>query len=83
MKELGSEFWLEKEYTDIINLSLPEWLKVGSDNKLLLSGRTAIYFVIKDIQKSKKVNTVYFPSYCCQSMLQPFIDLGINIVFYE
>lgn len=83
MKEIGSEFWFEKSYERITNNVLPKWLKIGDDNRLLLSGRTALHMVLQDIQKNKKVNTVYFPSYCCQSMLQPFIDLGIEIIFYD
>lgn len=83
MIEIGSEFWITRETYKEYDLKIPSWLELGSDNKLLLSGRTAIDYVLKDIQKNKKVETVYFPSYCCQSMLQPFIDSGINIVFYD
>ena len=83
MKEIGSEFWLEHDIKQSENMEVPKWLKMGNDNKLLLSGRTAIHFVLKDIQKNKKVTSVYFPIYSCQSMLQPFIDLGINIIYYD
>lgn len=83
MKEIGSEFWLDKTKYNEINLEIPTWLNWGMDNKLLLSGRTAIDYVLKDILKNNKINTVYFPVYCCQSMLQPFIDNGINIIFYN
>lgn len=91
MNEIGSEFWLTDELDGFCfeNISennyddIPDWLKFGNDNKLLLSGRTAIDFVLKDILKNKKVKTVYFPSYCCQSMIQPFVDNNIKIKFYE
>jgi hypothetical protein len=83
MKEIGSEFWLNQGSDELIDLEFPQWLNINVDNKLLLSGRTAIHFVLMDIQKNNKINTVYFPSYCCQSMLQPFIDVGINIIFYD
>lgn len=83
MREIGSEFWLSQESEELIDLEFPQWLNIGSDRILLLSGRTAIHFVLKDILKNNEINTVYFPSYCCQSMLQPFIDLGINIIFYD
>ena len=81
LKEIGSEFWLEEQKfqkKDSIN-----YFNIGKDNKFLLSGRTAIYFVLEDILKRRKVKHVYFPSYCCDSMLQPFIDKNIEIEFYE
>lgn len=83
MKEIGSEFWLSQESVELIDLEFPQWLNIGADHKLLLSGRTAIHFVLKDILKNNEINTVYFPSYCCQSMLQPFIDFGFDIIFYD
>lgn len=83
MKEIGSEFWLTKDSEEIYDYKLPSWLNLGIDNKLLLSGRTAIDFVLRDILENREINSVYFPSYCCQSMLQPFIDHGIDIIFYD
>ncbi|PCD09420.1 hypothetical protein CMV16_03170 [Peribacillus simplex] len=83
MIELGSEFWLNDELKAEKVSSIPTWLEVGNDNALLLSGRSAIDFVLKDIMKYRKLSTVYFPSYCCQSMLQPFIDNGIHVEFYD
>lgn len=83
MKEIGSEFWLTEDSKGISNYELPLWLNFGSDNKLLLSGRTALDFVLRDILKNRAVKTVYFPSYCCQSMLQPFVDHGIDFIFYN
>ncbi|WP_338470961.1 hypothetical protein R4Z10_19650 [Niallia sp. XMNu-256] len=83
MREIGSEFWLDQEFEELTDFEYPQWLNIGVDNKLLLSGRTAIHFVLKDILKNNKINTVYFPSYCCKSMIQPFVDFGINIIFYD
>ncbi|TYS59862.1 hypothetical protein FZC74_06820 [Sutcliffiella horikoshii] len=83
MKEIGSEFWLEDNSIKNNVSDHNSFFNIGSDKQFLLSGRTAIDYVLKDILKNNKVNTVYFPSYCCQSMLQPFIDLGINIIFYH
>ncbi len=80
MREIGSEFWLDcipSEYT----VKPPSWLNLGKDYRLLLSGRTAIDYVLRDITTT--VKSVYFPSYCCSSMLQPFIDRGIQIDLYK
>jgi|SRR5699024_8093620 len=83
MKEIGSEFWLTKENLEPTNLKTPYCLNLGVESKLLLSGRTAIDLVLRDIQENKEIYNVYFPAYCCQSMLQPFIDHGVNVIFYD
>lgn len=77
-REIGGEFWLE---TMPDGGSMPDWLKTGDDYCLLLSGRTAIDFVLGDI--STPVKSVYMASYCCESMLKPFEERNIQIEFYE
>lgn len=70
-KEIGSEFWLEN---------------LNNDNSrvYLLSGRTAIDLILQDILASdSQVNSVYMPAWCCESMLQPFHDRGIEICLYD
>ncbi|MGQ3376830.1 hypothetical protein ACT6P6_02080 [Priestia endophytica] len=85
MREIGSEFWLE--YTNFNSnpsyAKIPDWLQIGKDNKLLLSGRSSIDYILRDIKLRKSISKVYFPSYCCQSMIQPFIDNNISVEFYE
>ncbi len=81
MKEIGSEFWqIESE-----NLTKKRDLKyfedLGIDVKYLMSGRTAIDYILKNIVDKKKI--VYMPNYCCSSMVQPFIDNGYNIEYYK
>lgn len=85
-REIGSEFWNNFESNNLEKGSykaVPKWMQLGKEQKLLLAGRTAIDFVLEDISKTKNVRSVYMPSYCCSSMLQPFIDRGIKIVFYN
>lgn len=87
MKEIGSEFWIEKDSVEEnkipidISSVLDGILNIGDDQLLLFTGRTAIDYVLEDI--SRPVGTVYMPSYCCESMLQPFIDRNIKIHFYS
>ncbi|MFP7479734.1 hypothetical protein [Terribacillus saccharophilus] len=85
MREIGSEFWLEDEFIlENDYPQLPSWLELGFDNRLVLSGRTAIDLILEDLKPQiKDDTTVYFPSYCCDSMLQPFIERDINVEFYE
>lgn len=83
MREIGSEFWLDEEQIKDCQPTIPNWLKLGNDNKLLLSGRTAIDYILKDILDQHDISTVYFPSYACDSMLQPFEDNGVAVIFYN
>lgn len=77
MKEFGSEFWSVDE-TD--NTSDFEILNLGKDQKLFMSGRTSVDYILSDIDDSKKI--VYMPNYCCESMIKPFEDNGYKISYY-
>lgn len=68
--ELGSEFWLQDIQTECETYAL--------------SGRTAIDLIIRDMMATgKPCKSVYMPAWCCDSMLQPFIDRGVAIQFYD
>lgn len=54
-----------------------------SEHTLLFSGRTCLDAMIEDILSYRKLEKAYLPSYCCSSMLQPFIDRKIAVDFYE
>lgn len=80
--EIGSHF----EYNHEINvgsINKLEWLPSIGDSTFTFSGRTAIELAIKDIQVTRKVENVYMPSYCCSSMVEPFINNGMNVMFYD
>lgn len=77
--EIGSEYWLEQNEGKIENNNL----EFEQEHRYLLSGRTAIDYILQDIMLKKEIKKVYFPSYCCQSMLQAFQDNDIKIEFYE
>jgi len=74
MREVGSEFWAKGHSINTAKENNVEYL---------LSGRTALRYIIDDIFKTRKIRKVMMPSYCCESMLRPFIDLGIEIQFYH
>lgn len=69
MREIGSEFWLERE---------PKTLSADREGSYVLSGRTAIDLIIQDIAKTRQVKNVYMPAWCCDSMLAP-----LDIKFYD
>lgn len=72
MREIGSEFWdvpTTKRKVDIIPESA-QWF---------LSGRSALQAIIYDL---KDCRTVLMPSWCCDSMVKPFFDAGLDVHFY-
>ena len=72
MTEIGSEFWeipIKENNTKIFPEST-QWF---------LSGRSALQAIIQDIRNAK---TVAMPSWCCDSMIKPFLDAGIKVKFY-
>lgn len=74
--EIGSEFW-ETEIVKDLSINIPYAYNY------FLTGRTALDFLIKEIKNNNKINKVYMPNYCCYSMIQPFVENGIEIEFYE
>lgn len=76
-REIGSEFDYRNEFLNEKNNSLFE------SGLLTYSGRTAIGVAISDILKTRKIGVAWLPSYSCESMAQPFYDLGIKVEFYS
>ncbi|WP_036608079.1 hypothetical protein [Oribacterium sp. P6A1] len=72
MREIGSEFW------NVPTCNLESKLFPDSV-QWFLSGRSALQAIISDL---KNCCTVSMPSWCCDSMVKPFIDAGINVRFY-
>ena len=73
MREIGSEFWLEREPEPIAH----------RDGCYVLSGRTAIDLIIQDIAKTRPVRNVYMPAWGCDSMVGPFLRRGITVKLYD
>lgn len=70
--EIGSEFW------DVPSRAEQNKL-FPSDAQWYLSGRVALQAIIKDISWAR---TVAMPSWCCDSMVKPFVEAGIQVDFY-
>lgn len=73
VREIGSEFH-KMPVEEGRGLSLP---RPGS---LVFSGRTAFEAVLNQIPNAK---SALLPSYCCDSMIVPFLDAGIEVMFYQ
>ncbi len=80
MFEIGSEFWTEGEQKgEGLKSLVPE----NTNVIYTLCGRTALDVVIKDILSERKARSVYMPSYCCHTMIEPFLRNGVEVVFYD
>lgn len=75
MREIGSEFW-NIPISNKKNFNLP------NTTKWFVSGRSALKYIIDDILSLKDINTVHMPSWCCESMIKPFVDYGLFVEFY-
>lgn len=73
--EIGSEFW-DVPVVEQENSLFPE------STQWYLSGRSALTAIIRDIKHKKEVHTVAMPSWCCESMVIPFLEEGIDVYFY-
>lgn len=71
-KEIGSDFW------DVSTINNAHSL-FSTSVQWFLSGRVALQAIIKGL-KGKK--TVAIPSWCCDSMVKPFTDGGMEVRFY-
>jgi dTDP-4-amino-4,6-dideoxygalactose transaminase len=73
MREIGSEFWTRR---------VPAQMDTADNIAYLLSGRTALKFIIDDICERRSLQRVLLPSYCCESMIKPFMSAGVDVRFY-
>lgn len=80
MLEIGSEFWISDTVND--STDSPFWNDWRGDKKLYLSGRTALEAIIRDILRKYNIKTAYLPSYCCHTMIEPFLRHGLKVDFY-
>ena len=72
MREIGSEFW-DVPVSGQKNEVFP------ASARWFLSGRCALRSVINEL---KDCHTVAMPSWCCDSMIKPFADSGMEVRFY-
>ncbi len=74
--ELGSEFWDAplRERRE----PLPD-----ENTRFVLSGRTALELVARDLIAERGIRSACLPAYCCDSMIAPFHKLGLELRFYD
>lgn len=77
--EIGGSYEFQQEK---LNCKIKDYL-LGDDYVFTLSGREAIDCIIKDVLSYKNVKTVLLPDYCCDSMIEPFLNNNIETIFFE
>lgn len=74
-REIGSEF-RDVPLTEEENSLFP------AGAAWFLSGRDALRAVIRDIQAKQPFRSVALPSWCCHTMIEPFVSSGMEVCFY-
>lgn len=73
--EIGSEFWDVPISAESNKMFLDDTAWFGS-------GRSALTAIIRDIKKHKAVRKAAIPSWCCESMIIPFLQENLDVSFY-
>lgn len=83
--EIGSEFWTgctpKSHYEYTMQPSAiydTHWFNIVET----LSGRTALEHIVEILRRQGK-KTAILPSYCCHTMIEPFLTHGIDVSFYD
>ena len=72
-KEIGSEFW----DAPINNKGICGYFSEA--NQWFVAGRSALKAIIKEINHCR---TIAMPSWCCDSMVKPFLNAGMEVCYY-
>ncbi len=86
MREIGSEFWTGcTPASKTMNYSMRP-AGIYSTHRFntveTLSGRTALEHIV-EILKGIGKKSACLPSYCCHTMIKPFVSHGIKVEFYD
>lgn len=76
-REYGSDF-VEKEPT-----KAKKEIFQGEYIHDYLLGRTALDAIVQDAIVEQGIETVLLPSYCCHTMIHPFVRRGLRVRFYN
>ena len=74
--EIGSEFSMDDRFnTEKVHQKFDQGIRT-------YSGRMALYGAVQDCKKERSLRRAWLPSYCCESMVQPFRLAGLSVSFY-
>ena len=74
--EIGSEFW-------DVPVSETVWNGFSDNIKWFISGTSALQFVLADAKREREIRSAAIPSWCCECMITPFLQQGIEVFFYS
>lgn len=77
--EIGSEFWENPCYED----GQENPIVFNEQKRGFLCGRTALDHIIRDAKEEYGIRSSLLPSYCCHTMIEPFLRNGIAVRFYS
>ena len=83
LNEIGSEFWLSEIPEANSGEQLPSWLTKWPHLALTSSGRGATNLAIKLLPGELISKTALLPAYCCHTMIDPFLQAGFEVFFYD
>ena len=72
-KEIGSSFWS-------VSATVEKNHVFPAETQWFLSGRGALRAIAKELVGCK---TIAMPSWCCESMIIPFVEEGFEVCFYS
>ena len=79
MNEIGSEF-----SNGVSEPGINRYCQlIDAEKRCVLSGRTALSCIASDMREKHNIRCVALPSYCCASMVYPFYNKEIDVVFYD
>lgn len=85
MHEIGSEYWTGCcPFSEISYSMRPKSIYGQHKLKVVetLSGRTALEHIV-EILVIKGYKSACLPSYCCHTMIEPFLTHGMRVKFYD
>jgi selenocysteine lyase/cysteine desulfurase len=81
VKEIGSEFWIDKNNLILDRDEIPSWLSQFGNVVLTTSGRGALSLLLDHVKP--RVKRVLLPSYICESVILPFEVAGYELTYYD
>lgn len=83
-KEIGSNFWMDRYQTlEHKGISLDYLGLKIRDTAFLSTGRSAISFVLNQLDVPEDRKVALLPPFTCYTVIDPFIDAGYQVRFYE
>lgn len=86
LSEIGSNFWLNPhvQLQEKLLGSPSQFNCIGEDYVWLSTGRSAIKYVIEDIESRRKnlKKVAVLPSFTCDTVFAPFLKAGYEVFYY-